>query len=329
MSTSTSLFSRARPGKSTPKKVRGFLSLPGELRNEVYQDYFESDFRCEIAAKGSILKERKTRTVKLSTGAQTLKYQSKPKEESPITIRTSRPLGKYTTVKGLQTNWFSSLFAIHLVCKQLHAETLPYIYSTTVFVFDASNRLKTFLNVVSKPKLEHITKLQLHYETYGCPQLLKDRIWQEKHNKSWVSSCASASKELVGLQELKIWIQVRDSPLRFNLRESWVLPLLPFRRLGRTPPSTTNISEPEVVKPREGKLEIVDIVLRSKWHDYQFARNSQLEKACKALHILFGGAIRDAILGAKEEAAMTAFNDAWKGEYHLWQHHLGFAKTGW
>ncbi|KAF2832554.1 hypothetical protein CC86DRAFT_390580 [Ophiobolus disseminans] len=328
MGTSTCLFSRARPGKSTLKKVRGFLSLPAELRNQVYQYYFEPDFRCEIAAKGSQLKEREARTVKLYAGAfqsdnRVLKYESKAKEEGPLTVRVSRPLGQYNIVKGLRTNWLASLFAINLVCKQIHAETLPYLYRETTFVFDASNRLLNFLGVISSSKLHHITKLQIHYATYGNPRMSVDRKWKEKHNQSWVRSCSAASKKLVDLRELEIWIRVHDDPPRFNLRETWVAPLLQFRRLGQT----TRVGDNS--KPHERKLKTVHIDLRTKWSGSCFGGNQELAKASEDLHCLFGGAIRSAILGAKEELAMRAFNTAWNEDYHTWQFHLGFAETGW
>ena len=34
-----------------PKKIHGFLGLPGELRNRIYGYYFEMAFRAEFAAK--------------------------------------------------------------------------------------------------------------------------------------------------------------------------------------------------------------------------------------------------------------------------------------
>lgn len=321
MPTSTSLFSRARPGKPTIKKVRGFLSLPGELRNQIYQYCFEADrvFRCEIAAKGSKLVEERTKkkTVKLWAGAfatdhQVLKYDAVVKKDDPPTviIRMSRQLGKYTAVQGLQTKWSTSLFAINLVCKQLHAETLPYIYTKTTFVFDASTRIINFLNVVPKTNLEHITKLHLHYTTYGCPRMLNDRIWQEKHNKSWISACSSASKKLTGLRTLKIWLFVTENAVRFNLREPWVSPLLQFRR-------------------RKWRLDTVNIDFRTRWSGCTFDGRQEVARASEHLHRLFGGAIRDAILGAKEHEAMGAFKETWDGEYHMWQFHLGYARTGW
>lgn len=334
MGPSACFFSRSNPGKSTSKKLRGFLSLPGEVRNQIYSYYFESEFRCEIAAKGSSFDQNKAKTVKLWAGAfqtnsQHLKYDTKPKENAPTTIRISRSLGKYKVVQGLQTNWFASLFAINLVCKKLHAETLPFIYQKTTFVFDAPNRITNFLGAVPKSKLKYITKLDLHYTTYGNPKFANDCIWQDKHRKSWIRACGAVSKKLVGLRSLKIWIRVVGIFLRFNLREAWILPLLQFRRLTRAP-TYEIVSSSQVVPTQQPRnLQHIDIDFQSHLSRDAFDGIQQLARANEDLHRLLGEAIKLAILGAKEEEAMVGFNTAWEGKHAMWQHHLNFAGTGW
>lgn len=185
METTTCLFSRARPGRTTtPKKIRGFMSLPGEIRNLIYEYYLEAGFRCEIAAKGREFTERKPQTVKLWSGLLPLDkkvFKSDTKvEDQPATIRIARPLGRYIIVKGLQTNWSTSICALSLVCKQIYTETMVPMYQNTDFVFDAPKRITNFLDTISHSKLAHIRKLQLHYTVYGCPNRAADRVWQTK-----------------------------------------------------------------------------------------------------------------------------------------------------
>jgi hypothetical protein len=329
-----SFFSRARPGKSTTKKVRGLLSLPGEVRNQIYSYYFEHGFRCEIAAKYTQFAQHRPKTVKLWAGAfqassKTLKYTTKTTDEAPRTIRISRSLGKYSIVQGLQTNWFGSLFAINLVCKQIHAETLPFLYQKTTFVFDAPKRMLRFLNVISDQKLEYITKLELYYTTYGNPQLSEHQLWQDLHGRSWIHACKMAARKLVGLHSLKIWVRVTDSWLRFNLRETWILPVLQFRRLSQVRASTDVSSTSHALEMQASKLACVEVDFRTVHSGQDFRRNQPLAKASEDLHILFGEAIEFAILGAKEEDAMADFNAAWEGEYAIWQYHLGYGRTGW
>jgi hypothetical protein len=294
---------------------------------------FESDFRCEIVAKGQQLTERKKRTVKLWSGVlhsdtRVFKYAAEVEEDSPVTIRISRPLGKHNTVKDLQTNWLASLYALNLVCKQVHAETLKFVYHKTEFVFDAPSRVTSFVAILSNPRLQDITKLQLHYTTYGCPKWNKDRIWQDKHSESWMRACKVAAKKFTGLQELKIWMMVNDEPLRLNLRQNWITPLLQFRRLTGDPKL---VDDSVLLNPKQEqqRLEVVGIHFRTRLLVSDFGGNQELAKANKDLHCLFGQAIQLAILGAKEEEALADFNDAWKVKHALWQFHLNFAETGW
>jgi hypothetical protein len=321
MGPSTALFSRARPSASQPKRVRGFLSLPGEIRNQIYAQIFESSFRCEVASKCAQFDTPPTRKVKLwagsfQPGTQHLQYNPKAKEENPITIRISRPLGKYNVVKGLQTNWFASLFAINLVCKQIYAETLVFIYHRTTFVFDAPKRLTNFLSTIPKSKLELITSLELHYTTYACPKWTKDRVWQDKHGESWKRACGATAKKLVNLRTLRISVRVYHDPLRFDLRQTWVVPLLQFRRLTSTP-------------THRKKLETVEVDFKTRLSGSQFAGNHALAKASEDLHRLFGRAVGRAILGDKEDEAMAEWKSAWEGKHAMWQYHLGVGKTVW
>ena len=178
-----------------PKKSRGFLALPGEIRNHIYKCYFEPGRHCEIVAAGTDFRQQKQerkppRTVRLRSGLTSQKTQSTDVDSAssttvPSVTRFSRPLGKYNVAKGLQTNWHSSLCALSLVCKQVYAETVTLLYHTTVFVFDAPRRIANFLDVMTSVRLENITMLHLHYDTYGQPPWTRDVGWHEKHGLSW------------------------------------------------------------------------------------------------------------------------------------------------
>jgi hypothetical protein len=189
--TTTSLFSRAhRPGVREPKKIRGFLGLPGEIRNQIYRYYLETERRCEIASEGAQFTQRKLQTVKLSSNLIATKNtppapSPKSKATPPIVVRVSRPLGKYNAVQGLRTNWSDSLYALSLVCKQIHSETATLIHEKTIFVFNAPKRMNNFFTFASSTGIENITKLHLHYDTYGPPEKFRHLIWQEKHRQSW------------------------------------------------------------------------------------------------------------------------------------------------
>jgi hypothetical protein len=188
---SPSFFSHAhRPAMHPPKQQRGFLALPGEIRNQIYNYYFDRECYCEVVASGTQLTWREPQTIKLCSRPVFTQIQiSRPKPNRDAVPRTvvrfSRPLGKYNVVQGLRTNWVSSMYALSLVCKQVYLETTKLVYGKTVFIFDAPKRMHLFFNVVSTANLQNITKLHLHYNTYGNPRQTDDQVWQGKHTQSW------------------------------------------------------------------------------------------------------------------------------------------------
>ena len=340
-----SLFSRAHGGTTLSKKMRGFLGLPGEVRNLVYFYYFQKDYRCEIAAKGINFMDKKEKVIKLCPGivskdGPVYKYNEALKPETPMTVRISRRLGHYSRIHGYQTNWLGSPCALVLVCKRVHIESLMFLYHNTTFVFNAPGRITNFLQVLPKANLTFVTKLQLHYTTYGSPRLRRDCIWQEKHLHSWTTACKSVSKKLVNLQELEVWLQVNATPLFFDLRQTWLEPLLKFRRLSCVRQVKPDVEETEVsdqaVTPTLDKtdnqppLKVAKIHFSTFWSsNHALERNAvpALANANSNLHHIFGQAISQAILGASEEEAMADFKKAWEGKYQQWNNHLSYSYT--
>lgn len=332
MNPKTSLFARARPRVVIPKtkKARGFLGLPGEIRNQIYHYCFQDNFRCELVGKDCSFIAASPKTVKFLSNARVHSNSScvrrhlETKSDNPIIIQLPPRRSMQTnTVLGSRTSWLDSYCALVLVCKQMHAETLVLLYQRTTFVFEAPRRITLFLQKRMKQNLDHVTKLHFCYDTYGSPSSVRDVIWQEKHIESWARACKVSSKSLTCLQRLKIDIWVNEDAPKFNLRQKWLQPVLQFRRLtygSKACSATSNQS------PRPLQTVIVRIRSRLWAHDFM---NPPLSKACKHLHRLFGEATSHAILGAKEEVAMNKFNSVWNDKYKIWQHHLGFAKTGW
>lgn len=332
MESKPSLFASARPRVALPKtkKTRGFLDLPGEIRNQIYKYSFQDSFRCELVGQGCDFSSVGQNTIKILSNTTVrskppIKHCSKTKSDDPIVIRLP-PRGPSTrhTALSSRTCWLDYHCALVLVCKQMYAETLPLLYQRITFVFEAPRRIIGFLKSVTEPNLNHVTKLHLHYATYGNPLCARDVAWQEKHIESWTRACKKVSQSLTYLRTLEIEISVNEDAPKFNLRQKWLQPLLQFRRLT----CTSDIhSAPICEKPRT--LEIVNIKFKTRLWKHDFEHNTRLSKACKHLHRLFGQGISSAILGAKEEEAMVRFNTAWNGKYKIWQHHLGFARTGW
>ncbi|KAJ4984475.1 hypothetical protein SVAN01_10027 [Stagonosporopsis vannaccii] len=335
MDPTTSLFARARPRVSLPKKKEkmSFLELPGEIRNRVYQYYFRESYNCELVG-AACHRSPATPTITFLPDSSTSKrdrYGGRKDLESErsLVIRFPRLRRPNSTVRNLPPlGWLNPHGALVLVCKQIHAETLPLLYQRITFVVQAPRRITAFLHKIPKPSYSYVTKLHLHYSTYGSPKAASDVVWQEKHIESWNRVCKVASKSLTCLQELRVDVWINQDAPKFNLRQKWLQPLWQFRRLACKVPQE-DLAGAGLLLEKLYRLGSVHVRVKSRLWAHNFEGNARLANACKHLHRLYGHGISKAILGAKEEEAMSAFDKAWNKRYHLWQHHLGFARTGW
>lgn len=319
---------RSTPVKHTMRKKTGFLSLPAEIRNRIYEYYFDSnDFRCEIAAKQASFDPPAPKpTIKLCVGIvkpNTTVVRPAQKPDNQVvenTVRISRRLGQRNQVVQREaTKWATSLCPLILTCKLVHMETLPLLYRNTTFVFNVPKRFRWFFDTVPDKNVSYITKLELYYLPYHEPMMIcKAKNFTKAHLAAWVGICRYAAKNLVNLQDLTIHIDASWPKRFFDLRQDIVKPFLQFRRLS----------------PKDGSngptLKTVKVNFTSHWsRDGSFDNDPRLTEASKDLHRLYGEAIRKAILGATEVDAMAELVEAWEGKHALWRYHLGFLHTGW
>jgi hypothetical protein len=150
--------------------------------------------------------------------------------------------------------------------------------------------------------------------------------------ESWTRACKAAAESLTGLKELTLWIHANSTPVHLTLRETWLLPLLHFRRLAYRPDPQENADTAPSTLDRGGQghgLDTVHISFRTYLSNNSSLGSGDLAKASDDLYRLFARAISLALLGACEGEAMHDFTCAWMGKYAHWQHHLGYASTGW
>jgi hypothetical protein len=342
MDPKTSLFARVQPKVKLPpellaktkKAALSFLDLPGEIRNKVYQFYFLNTYRCELVGEGCDFTVHAPKTLKLhSNTSQTYEphrhfWSTNPTRPVQATIRFPRLRRPGPGLNHKDKTWLNPHGALILCSKKVCAEALPLLYHQITFVFEAPRRIIQFLGRIPRQSHCNVTKLHIYYTTYGSPAAADDFTWQNKHIESWARACKATAKSLTCLRELDIDVWINEDAPKFNLRRKWLQPLLQFRRL------TCDIQDwrsPDGVslaqKPRT--LTTVRVRVKTRLWAYDFNHNPPVAKACKDLHRLYGLGIRKAILGAKEEEAMRLFNKEWEGKHKRWQHHLGFARTGW
>ncbi|KAF2441133.1 hypothetical protein P171DRAFT_367317 [Karstenula rhodostoma CBS 690.94] len=309
----------ARPRVTVKKRV-GFLNLAGEIRNQIYEYYFQQGFKCEFAEKDAKLGHKRRDCLKFFSGKLRSDdvYPICERNFTPVTtVRFSRVLGRYKRIQGLDTGWKTSLTGLIFVCKQVYTECICFFYLNTTFAFDSPNRIVNFLKVPSVTNLANVTKIQLHYHTYSDPKRSEDIRWKGKHLESWSRTCKTAARKLVNLQHIDIWVHTRETNVRLGIDEPYLKPISWFRK--RRDPSKT------IAKAlRTANVHIVTI-----WNRRGAFTDMRLQLASQHLHNLFEEAISCMILGATPEVAMEDFNYAWENQYTQWHHHLQFASTGW
>lgn len=347
MNSKTSLFARAQPRVKLPPKLppkvrqtrQSFIDLPGEIRNKIYQYYFQDTYRCELVGEGCDFNTHGPKTSKLQSNSSRTRLTKPHREtqsgdgaaQNPLTLRFPRcDRGRQQVMFGtsLYRGWLNPHGALILLCKQVCAETLPLLYNQITFVFEAPRRVESFLRRIPQASYSSVTKLHLYYTTYGSPGAASDVTWHEKHIESWTRVCKAAAKSFTNLQELDVDVWINEDAPKFNLRQKWLQPLLQFRRLtcdGQNEQSPDGAFLAQ--KPKT--LTTVRVRVKTRLWAHDFNNNPPVAKACKDLHRLYGKGISNAILGAKEDDAMGLFNKAWEGKHKIWQHHLGFARTGW
>lgn len=277
----TMLPCRTKCGGKKPRKFR-FLELPGEIRNQIYVLHL-SDFRAELMRDQCQLPLFFPRcsdrydllhpVLPPRSGAATRSSQEchfptpamyKETRGKAVVLRNSRPRER-TVNRALfeRVRWATSLSAILLVSKQVYAETRPILYALTTFVFSSASYLDCFLRAVPKSSLAFITKLELHHNTYGDPQERSCARYKTMYDERWLQSCRFAARQLSGLRRLTLFLHVSDRPLRFQLQEPWVRPLLGFRK--HSLKLCGNITVPKYGNKSglRGQLEVVNVRLSS------------------------------------------------------------------
>ncbi|KAK5101582.1 hypothetical protein LTR70_000691 [Exophiala xenobiotica] len=187
---------RPRKRKSKSKGKTTFLSLPGELRNEIYK-YLIPECRILITSNKPNKELAQAKKV----------WSEQQVEHKRPHLRLSHLLDLSQAEQGLGIT--KNLL---LACKQVRNDVELYLYSRTTFCFSATKALHRFLNTASKPGLRAIRKLEILHKGYGHPELTEHQVFQDKYYERWSKVCTQVSEDLSGLEHLKLEAHMRDWP---------------------------------------------------------------------------------------------------------------------
>ncbi|KPI45599.1 uncharacterized protein AB675_341 [Cyphellophora attinorum] len=181
-----------------------FLSIPGELRNKVYDLVIPSSHVLVIAdhPQRDLHKRRK-----LHPSAKLSRYRLSGRILS-IDDEEADPLGLIRS------------------CRAISEEATKIFYSKTTPCFESLAAINKFLNGAAAAGLKCIRSISLSFAGYGEPRLTKNKHWKDKKDLKWQRTCSRIATTLVGLQSLNLDLRLATWPTTLGNNEDWTQPLM-------------------------------------------------------------------------------------------------------
>ena len=194
-----------------PRKLDLF-HLPGEIRTQVYDRFFDD---CVVE-------------IKRNHPNTSRRYDNDGKDLGRLRRRlTSQRIPFVFSDRRL---WGG--FALLLSCRQVYLEALTLLYTKTTFRFCSPKSIDMFLNIIPSEGLQAVKHLELEHETYGEPELTKDREWKIRHDKRWMKTCQNIAEKITNLETLKLDLCICDWPTQLNHAARWAKPILLLKHSG-------------------------------------------------------------------------------------------------
>ncbi|KAK8256355.1 hypothetical protein IWZ00DRAFT_159720 [Phyllosticta capitalensis] len=299
------------------KKRLGFLDLPGEIRNAIYEEIFPSDKAVEIDFNpdASHIPDE-TLSPEASDVLMGIYQDSKvrppPKCEAgsmlKINVRRATPTPR-TKASGKrrprEPDWTRVLCGGLLeTCHQVHQEAASFLYSRPVFKFSSPNALDHFLKTVRPENLEHIKHVFIAHCTRreACSEV--SEFSKDRHDQKWIDVMQKAAEKLTNLHDLRIRLFIRELPVRIDPSHHWAQAILAFA----TTQQATNDAETTAAH-RKARLPEISIELRLWYLENYLYYSDRNTLIVTQLHILFAEALRRRMIGWSEADALADFNE--------------------
>lgn len=189
--------------RSTKGKKCRFFELPAELRSQIYELVFTPDTLIELA------RPRQNHNVK---DQAVCAVRRKEGEAPRAAVRCERPMGHYTSIKGLSTKWRMSLSGIIIANKQAYREAVPMLYERSTFYFEPFGLAESFFKTVKAENLESIQRMHFYHVTHGHGSSLEAKRNKEKADLGLVRRCKDFATSLPNVQCLELTFRLTELP---------------------------------------------------------------------------------------------------------------------
>ena len=230
------------------KPRTSFLSLPGEIRNQIYELVFPpQDYEIRRIKKSSSLtywRYVRGRTA-LDPGYGWSWINRRQSPDWNATFRKPNLSQKTAQNRRLQDlvrrkrngviqpiEYTSSPLSTLSASRQVHEEATTFFYRQNSFGFSSRYLLQRFLTSIGPLARAAIRVIYIQHETYGEPARTAHIKWKELHDERWATFCQGLATLVLGLEELHMLLYINDRPLQMDLGARWAEPLLCFQRLG-------------------------------------------------------------------------------------------------
>lgn len=194
--------SRTRPSRQTRRRHQRtgkvtFLSLPGEVRNQIYSLLIPR-MRVLICSN----RPNKEQKVEKSLWCNANTVQVRPR------FRLSHIVDTCQMEQGLAITT-----DLLLACQEVRTDIETFLYARTTFCFTSAKVIQRFVSRASPSGLEAIEKLEINQAGYNHPRLLNDDVYRQKYYSSWARACDRAGQAMLHLQSIYLRVEIFDRPL--------------------------------------------------------------------------------------------------------------------
>ena len=258
-----------------------------ELRQQIYDYIYDKEIFVEILPR-----PLSSRFIKQELPAPVLDL-SKPRSDIEVKRR------RYPKPEGYVADLNFAITKLYLVNRQLHYESLDFLYRRLHLFAQSCSPLRYFFKVTPLPSLHAIGTLDLYHATYAHPELLSHEEWKQKADAAWANTLAAVVTHMPNIRRLRISVEIRDVPFALRIDAPWAKLLLALSDLRHLDAVTVRVESLMLRNQRLflRRFERAELPLATR----NYAARRRVEHGdCLAEHEGFGAEVARRIVGNDE-----------------------------